>query len=391
MKLSIVAFEIQEVGTREEQAEDCIRQLNEFISKGGCGISNIIALNFFLSATDVTAFEDQKKLLADCLPDTIKNVIPVAYLAQAPANGAMVSAEMHYLPDIEGVTITSKNMAGINYLAIEGKGGDKWVVANGICTGKKKHQIAEDSDWVFGVMETILQSEGLDFSNIFRQWNYIEGITTVELKENAENQHYQLFNNVRSKYYATSEFVNGYPAATGIGTMAGGVVISFYATTQSGPNVISVENPLQKAAFEYSEEVLVGEAAYKGFCKCTPKFARAKLVSNTQSVQVYISGTASIREEKTIAEDDVTEQTRITIENVEKLISEQTLSNIDGMPAEQMQIDFFRVYIKNPSDYRMVKHTCESRWPGISGIYVVSDVCRDNLLVEIEALASVRQ
>ncbi len=389
MKLSVVAFEVQDVGTLEEQATICMKQLDVFISAGDCGISNILSLNFFLSATDIQSFEEQKKHLAACLPKQIADVTPIAYLAQAPANGAKVSIEMHFLPEMEGIVVTPKNLGGTKYLVIESQLGDRWVVANGINTGKEKHQIAEDSDWVFGVMERILHSEGLDFSNIFRQWNYIEGITTLENHAGDENQHYQLFNNVRSKYYAKSEFVNGYPAATGIGTMAGGVIVSFYASNQSGPDVISVENPLQKAAFEYSDEVLVSEAEFEGFCKCTPKFARAKLVSNTRSVQIYISGTASIREEKTVAEDDVAAQTRVTIDNVEKLISKKTLSSLDREIPEQLKIDFFRVYIKDQADYQLVKSVCEESWPGVLSVYVVSDVCRENLLVEIEALASV--
>ena len=296
--------------------------------------------------------------------------------------------EVHYLPKRRGVKVSAKSMEGVKYLHIQNRDGETWVVANGICTGRKIHQIAEDAAWVFGMMEAILESEGMTFSNIFRQWNYIEGITRVEDHDSPATQHYQIFNNVRSSFYSKAKFNNGYPAATGIGTNAGGVIVSFYATSQTGSDVISLENPLQKAAFDYSKEVLIGDDEYEGFCKCTPKFARAKLISNTSSVQVYISGTASIREEKTIAEDDVAEQTRVTIDNVEKLISGETLSAVQGKLSGQMQLDFYRAYIKNPSDYQLVKGSCERRWPGIPGIFVISDVCRDNLLVEIEALAS---
>jgi hypothetical protein len=167
------------------------------------------------------------------------------------------------------------------------------------------------------------------------------------------------------------------------------VVVSFYAAKAIDLKVSSVENPLQKAAFDYSNEVLIGDAKYQGFCKSTPKFCRAKYLENEATKQVFVSGTASIRDEKTIAENDVVQQTEITIDNIEKLISEETLCSVDKQLTEIPALEFFRVYIKNSCDFRLVKETCEKRWPDITGIYVVSDVCRENLLVEIEALASV--
>jgi enamine deaminase RidA (YjgF/YER057c/UK114 family) len=266
---------------------------------------------------------------------------------------------------------------------------EKLVIANGIEAGRQNHEIPEDSERVFGIMERILLSEGMNFSNIFRQWNYIEDITHVEKESEITSQHYQVFNNIRSKYYAKADFHQGYPSATGIGTRAGGVLVSFYALKQNGYQFFSLENPLQKAAFEYTDEVLIGDSDYEGYSKCTPKFARAKLVSNSETEQVFISGTASIREEQTVGINDVGRQTEITIENILQLISRETLSPISNKVTELPKIEFIRVYIKDQADFKVVKDTCNQMLPGIPGVYVVSDVCREDLLVEIEALASV--
>lgn len=386
MKLSIVAFEANGEDSIEKQTNCCIDQLMDFVSGESINFSNIIALNFFLLADSNEKYLEQKEIVGGLLPDELSTKIPIAYLAQAPACGKKISVEVHLIPKLKDADIAFKKIDGNAYLSISNKLGEKLVIANGINTSSPKHNILEDSEYVFSIMEQILLAEGLSFSNIFRQWNYIEEITS---KEGPDKQHYQQFNNVRSKYYAKADFENGYPAATGIGTVAGGVIVSFYAASPKGLHVISVENPLQRAAFDYTEEVLVGDEDYQGFRKCTPKFARAKFVENAASKQVYISGTASIREERTIAEDDVVEQTIVTIDNIEKLISEETLSAID-QPVEHLpQIEFFRVYIKQPGDFERVKETCELRWPKIPNIYVISDVCRENLLVEIEALASV--
>jgi enamine deaminase RidA (YjgF/YER057c/UK114 family) len=387
MKLSVVAFEASAAGEVKEQAADCLLQLDAFLSDASLDYRNIISINFFLSAENQEAYKKQTRAVEDCLSPEMRSGIPVAYLAQAPANGALVSAEIHYLPQLRDSEIQVKRAKGYPYLVVGRKNGEKLVVANGIGQNNGDHNITENAEKVFGIMEKILHAEGMDFGHIFRQWNYIEDITVVE-SDRQSSQHYQEFNNVRSEYYSRSAFSQGYPAATGIGIRAGGVIVSFLAASSEGIRAIAIENPLQRAAFDYTDRVLVGNAEFRGSSKCTPKFARAKLLENKESDQVFISGTASIREENTIGVDDVAKQTVITLENMQQLICAETLSSIQRSDRRLPSIEFIRVYVKYPEHHQIVKEICEERLPGVPGIYVVSDVCRENLLVEIEALAS---
>jgi enamine deaminase RidA (YjgF/YER057c/UK114 family) len=387
MKLSVVAFEANVGKTVEEQASDCLDQLNAFISEASFTLRNIASINFFLSADNAELYHDLRQRVMKCLPDQVRSGVPVACLAQAPANGAFVSAEVYCVTNLGDAEVTPKSKDGYLYLVIQKGRGEKLVIANGIGQDNGRKGITGDAEKVFGVMERILRAEGLDFSHIFRQWNYIEDITIVESDE-SKSQHYQQFNNVRSNYYSRSDFGQGYPAATGIGIRAGGVIVSFFAASPEGYRTMAVENPLQKSAYTYTREVLVSDAEYRGSMKCTPKFARAKFVANHEYEQVFISGTASIREEVTVGENDVALQTEITIENMQKLICSETLPWMDRAGGELPKIEFIRVYIKYPEDYLAVKDICEHRLPGVPAIYVVSDVCRENLLVEIEALAS---
>ncbi|MEA1951543.1 MAG: dioxygenase, partial [Planctomycetota bacterium] len=46
-----------------------------------------------------------------------------------------------------------------------------------------------------------------------------------------------------------------------------------------------------------------------------------------------------------------------------------------------------RVYIKRKEDYDRVKSVCEARLGELPAIYAVADVCRPELLVEIEGMA----
>lgn len=388
MKISVVAFEASTGIDLVAQAENCLVQLNDFISGNSISLKNVISINFFVSAGSNGDYCRQADRLMASLPSDIKNNIPVTLLAQAPANGSGISAEIYYVEKTYNAAFTPKTEEGQLYLSIEGRDGDKLVIASGIGQFTKITDVTSDAERVFSTMEKILKAEGLDFCHIFRQWNYIEGITAQDDQDGSVNQHYQLFNNVRSAYYSRSEFKHGYPAATGIGVSAGGVIVSFFAASDTGYAVSSLENPLQKAAFEYTEEVLVGTTEYRGCTKCTPKFSRAKLVANTESEQVFISGTAAIRDQLTVGEKDVSLQTQITLENIQKLICGETLAvhkrKSDNLP----EIRFIRVYIKYQEDYPVVRQVCEKYLPGIQALYVVSDVCRDNLLVEIEALAS---
>lgn len=345
-------------------------------------------MNFFLCTDNADTYRDHTRIVFNYLGEQISSRVPVACLAQSPANGTLVSLEIYYIVELVDYEVIVRKTDGNLCLVIQQREGEKLVIANGIGKGNGIGSITEKAEKVFGVMERILRNEGMDFSNIFRQWNYIENIVCVDQDER-KSQHYQQFNNVRSNYYSRADFRSGYPAATGIGITAGGVMVSFFAASSEGYQTRAVENPLQTAAFEYSEKVLVGEAEYRGSAKSTPKFSRARFISNFSSKQVFISGTASIREEVTVGENDIARQTEITLDNIQKLISGETLSDLFENDSRLPQIQFFRAYLKYPKDYTVVKGICEKRLPSVSGIYVISDMCRDNLLVEIEAVATI--
>ena len=53
-------------------------------------------------------------------------------------------------------------------------------------------------------------------------------------------------------------------------------------------------------------------------------------------------------------------------------------------------IPLLRVYIKRPEDYAIIKQVIEAKFPGIPHLFVISDVCRTDWLVEIEAMAFVK-
>jgi hypothetical protein len=50
-----------------------------------------------------------------------------------------------------------------------------------------------------------------------------------------------------------------------------------------------------------------------------------------------------------------------------------------------------RVYLKRPEDYGQARAICQKRLGKLPALYVVGDICRPELLVEIEAIAFSRR
>lgn len=170
------------------------------------------------------------------------------------------------------------------------------------------------------MLECILNREKFPVGSIVRQWNYIDGITAFD---NNGDQHYQMFNNARSEFYLSDTWKNGYPAATGIGTRGGGVIVDIDAAMakEVSFSILPIDNELQVAAYSYSGSVL--EKADTG--KTTPKFERAKSLQTGDCCMMYLSGTAAIRGEVSLAEADVVAQLRITLENIRHLIGDVSM------------------------------------------------------------------
>jgi len=139
-------------------------------------------------------------------------------------------------------------------------------------------------------------------------------------------------------------------------------------------------------AHKYSQKVLIGKAFEDTKKKGSPKFERAKVLTTQDSGQVYISGTAAILGQKTEAEKNAREQTRITLENISRLISSDNLKAHGINIITGSKPSYIRVYVKNEADIPDVKETCRAYLGEVPSLYLVSDICRKDLLVEIEGV-----
>jgi enamine deaminase RidA (YjgF/YER057c/UK114 family) len=150
--------------------------------------------------------------------------------------------------------------------------------------------------------------------------------------------------------------------------------------------ISAVENPNQINAYNYGQQVLMGLKDKDKATKHAPKFERALLVANNHNAYLHISGTASIIGQETIGKNDIGKQTIVTIENVKKLTETERINKLISGPVISVEkYSLFRIYIKKQSDFRVVHQIFNEQFPRIPAIYIEADICRDDLLMEIEA------
>ena len=324
--------------------------------------------------------EQREEIIKNC---TGKFTPLISYVAQHPTQ-LTLALEVQMVGRDFAKTLQYKELGGVRYV-VSNSSSSKQLFTEGIVADFLSDSIRKQSVDVLAKLEAILEQEKMPIDSIIRQWNYIEQITAMS----GETQHYQDFNDARSHFYAKTEWRGGYPAATGIGTDVGGVMVEIDAEVlkKSPAKIVPIDNPLQVAAHKYSQGVLIGAPDEVFKQRTTPKFERAKAVAIYDCAKVYISGTAAIRGEESLTGVGIERQTVITLENIEYLISKKNLANHGITVRNEPQIQVFRVYLKCDGDMEAARRIIEERYPHLPAIYVVTDVCRDELLIEIEGVA----
>jgi enamine deaminase RidA (YjgF/YER057c/UK114 family) len=374
-----------EGSTLKQQIDNCYLQLNKLVKESKIKLSNIIKQTVFVSSRDISTYIEFKELITKSSAGFFSSFIPTSIIPQPPLNGFDIAFEFAILPINDEFEIKTKKIGNTEYLTVSTS---KYIeiIAGGLGTTLEKTDIYTQSMTAFQQMYDILNAEHMSFSNISRQWNYIEKIVSCT----EENQHYQVFNDVRTAFYNSSHFENGYPAATGIGTETAGIIIDFIAIkSKKELNIIPIKSPVQRDAHQYTKEVLAHSDKVAGVKDTTPKFERAKaLVSGSQCI-VFVSGTAAIKGEASLETKNATTHTSMTLENILHLVSPENLSrhgiNLNSSPISPK---YFRVYVKNEGDYQNVKKECDKNYSNIPTIFLKADICRQELLIEIEGVFS---
>ena len=217
-----------------------------------------------------------------------------------------------------------------------------------------------------GIFEFLQRS---NYSNLIRVWNYFPEINAIQ----NDMERYRSFSIGRHDAFVRyQKKVEDSPAACALGSRHGPLIIYFLAARAPG---LQIENPRQVSAYTYPKQ----------YGPRSPTFSRATLAFKDATQTLFISGTASIFGHETIHPTSVSLQTRETIVNIRAVIEQAVLK---GFP----QVDFARdlalkVYIRHADDFAEVVEIIREEF-GTPSEWIVlqADICRADLLVEIEAV-----
>lgn len=373
--LETVAFLSPPAASARAEAEHLLRSLQAALEISGAPREHVLALTFFVDAAELTAYRAASDALGALVRDGFgpEGAPPTSVVAQPPAAGHVALEATLLSGRPIDVTLSRRTCEGHPYTLVASPRG-RQVHAGGLASRDDSEDPETQSAEALAAMDAILEREGMTFGHVVRQWNYIEHMLEPGVVGPRDCQRYQVFNDVRTLAYERATFPHGYPAATGIGQATGGVQIEFIAIDAgSAVEIAPLSNPQQVDAHCYSSDVLVGRPARDLAERTPPKFERAKRVAWGAGALVFVSGTASIVGEQSIGVGDPTAQTRTTLGHIEALLEGE-------MPS------YLRAYVKHASDIGAVRTVCQSVCGRTPVTYVQADVCRGELLVEIEGL-----
>ena len=263
----------------------------------------------------------------------------------------------------------------------------RWIYCAGVTADTATKEAFAQTQDALRRLRAALAGAGSSFQHVVRTWFYLGAITEPE----AGGQRYQELNRARADFYKDIRFYCSslapnaprgvYPASTGIGMSGNGLVASCMAleTQRDDVRLLSLENPQQTPAYAYDPQ----------HSHPTPKFSRAVALLLGNYVTTWVSGTASIVHSESCHVGDPERQTAQTIDNIERLIAADNFASygLKGAGARLQDMAKIRVYLKRPEDLAKCRAICERRFGPVPAVYAVADICRPELLVEIEGVA----
>ncbi|MEP6899472.1 MAG: pteridine-dependent deoxygenase [Rhodanobacter sp.] len=199
-----------------------------------------------------------------------------------------------------------------------------------------------------------------DTQHVLRIWNYLGAINRGD--DDAER--YKQFCEGRARGMGTF-FADGFPAATAIGHLDSPHRLQVYllACDQSGARV---ENPRQVSAWRYPRQ----------YGRTPPSFARAMTLPARDALA--ISGTAAVVGHASAHHDDLDAQLEETLVNLETLLASAHMS------AGFDERSPLKAYVRHADDAPRVRAFLQRRLPGVPVLLLHGDICRRELLVEID-------
>lgn len=196
--------------------------------------------------------------------------------------------------------------------------------------------------------------------HVLRVWNYLGAINQGE----GDAERYKHFCDGRAAGIGDF-FAEGFPAATAIGHLGHAHLLQVYLLACDQPGN-RVENPRQVSAWRYPRQ----------YGRTPPSFARAMTLPAQDALA--ISGTAAVVGHASAHQDDLDAQLAETLTNLEALLASA------GMAAGFDTQSPLKIYVRHGADAARVRAFAQQRLPGVPVLLLHGDICRSELLVEID-------
>jgi chorismate lyase/3-hydroxybenzoate synthase len=215
-----------------------------------------------------------------------------------------------------------------------------------------------------------------------RFWNHVPFITDPA---DAGRDNYMVFNAGRFRafsdwYGGPARFERDVATASATGHWGRDLVVHCLATDAAG---IAVNNPRQVAPYHYSQR----------FGPLPPCFARATRLMNSDLL--LVGGTASVRGEDSVHIDDLASQCRETYVNLAALgcaaVGKKLTPSVK-LPRLLSTFRDLRVYHPDRAQAREIEQSVRQNFPNLRRLEMLhADLCRAELLVEIEGIADLHE
>lgn len=214
---------------------------------------------------------------------------------------------------------------------------------------------------------------GRGYPHLVRVWNYFSEINRVD----QGLERYRQFCLGRFDAFVRQGISEAqFPAACALGHQGGDLVIYALASKITPWHF---ENPRQASAYHYPRE----------FGPRSPSFARASLLALPQQPpKLFVSGTASVVGYVTQHPHDLNLQIQVTLENLRLLlthVTEQYALQHQGSKPD-LRLEVLKVYVRHKADLMSVQQRIERVYPVAAVVYVAADICRADLLVEVDGV-----
>jgi chorismate lyase/3-hydroxybenzoate synthase len=200
------------------------------------------------------------------------------------------------------------------------------------------------------------------FPAMLRVWNYLDAIN----EGYADTERYRQFSVGRASGFGEVA-ADQFPAASAIGRQKRTGRLQVYWIAGRVPGR-PVENPRQVSAYRYPRE----------YGPVSPGFARAMSIPDGG---LFVSGTASIVGHASQHAGNVAAQLQETLRNL-AAVKSHALVDMNRAQAQTL----LKVYVRRAEDAPAIERTLEQLWPREQMILLGADICRRELLLEIESV-----